>query len=246
MIEDKFIQETAPLFEALPHPSNLLPHQKNHSVLPNLSQSLRAIKSNNFYNYYGIIDKKGMQSTSITDSKACKKRDPTCSIRHGFIAKKHLHKKQCNGTSSSNRATTQRILCPDAPRNTTSFLINDMEERLSRDVSPPTPSVSPNSRARCCSTSVSDPSTSECPIAKLLPHEDDNEQADDYYDMVDALSCERLSGLTRDEINRQLIHVEEHNKDLVFHFTRLREENDNLKQLLKANGIDPQAATASS
>jgi hypothetical protein len=151
-----------------------------------------------------------------------------------------------NGTSSSNRATTQRILCPDAPRNTTSFLINDMEERLSRDVSPPTPSVSPNSRARCCSTSVSDPSTSECPIAKLLPHEDDSEQADDYYDMVDALSCERLSGLTRDEINRQLIHVEEHNKDLVFHFTRLREENDNLKQLLKANGIDPQAATASS
>uniref|UniRef100_A0A914ZGP1 Uncharacterized protein n=1 Tax=Panagrolaimus superbus TaxID=310955 RepID=A0A914ZGP1_9BILA len=187
-----------------------------------------------------------MQSTSITDSKACKKRDSTCSIRHGFIAKKHLHKKQCNGTIS--RATTQRILCPDAPRNTTSFLIKDMEERQCRDGSPPTPSVSPTSRARCCSTSVSDLSTSnECPIAKLLPHAEDNETADDYYDMVDTLSWERLDGLTRDEINRQLIHVEEHNKDLIFHFTKLREENDNLRQLLKANGIDlPQAAAASS
>jgi hypothetical protein len=122
--------------------------------------------------------------------------------------------------------------------------MDDLEERQCRDVSPPTPSVSPTTRARCCSTADSS-STSECPVAKLLPREEDNERTDDYYDMVDSLSWERLDGLSREEINREYLHVEEHNRDLVFHFTKLREENDNLRQLLKANGIDLPTAQAS-
>ena len=145
--------------------------------------------------------------------------------------------------SNSKTSPSQRILCPDAPRNTTSFLIDDLEERNCRDVTPPTPSVSPTTRARCCSTSVATTPSEECPIAKLLPRDDDNERCDEFYDMVDTLSWERIDGLSRDEINRQLIHIEEHNRDLMFHFTKLRQENDNLRQLLKANGIDlPQAS----
>jgi hypothetical protein len=94
MTEDKFIQETAPYIEALPHSSQSIPSQSNHSELSSTSQSLRDNKPENFEYYYGKFVHQAMQSTSTSDSKACKKRDSTCSIRHGFIAKKYLNKKQ--------------------------------------------------------------------------------------------------------------------------------------------------------
>ena len=88
------LQESAPSVEALPQSSATQLHPKNHSELSNPSQSLREVYSDTFKIYYGTFDQQAMQSISTSDSKACQKRDSTCSIRNGFIAKKHLHTKK--------------------------------------------------------------------------------------------------------------------------------------------------------
>uniref|UniRef100_A0A7E4ZQM9 cGMP-dependent protein kinase interacting domain-containing protein n=1 Tax=Panagrellus redivivus TaxID=6233 RepID=A0A7E4ZQM9_PANRE len=137
-----------------------------------------------------------------------------------------------------------RVQCPDAPRNTTAFLIEDLEQREFRDSSPPSTSVSPTTRVRSSSSTSVDWCTEKL-IPTCISDDQDAQIVDDFEFMTDAVHRERLDTLSRDEINRELKTIEEQNRDLVNHFTKLRQENDTLRQLLKANGIDPPQAIAS-
>lgn len=133
---------------------------------------------------------------------------------------------------------------PKAPNNTTQFLITDREERESsdRDTTAETSSADFSQlRPRCFSSACQNPNNIEAASFLLNSSDSDEEQEeeDSEFNLIyDNVSLERIQGLPREKVNREMLTTQKCNSQLVDKVTHLKTENIRLKSLLQQHGIE--------
>jgi hypothetical protein len=160
----------------------------------------------------------------------------------------HRRRKRCNqskpyNSSAHDRATLHQSSRhrqssdagphvyeqPKAPNNTTQFLIQDREQRQ-MDMTPPIPAP----RARCYSLCTQgqpyyvDSSDDSGP-------EDEEDQ--EFKEACRNVELERIEGMSRDRVNREILEFEKDNRHLLNRLISLKSENQRLKELLNSKGI---------
>ncbi|KHN78199.1 Protein HEXIM2 [Toxocara canis] len=137
---------------------------------------------------------------------------------------------------------------PMAPYNTTQFLLEDREKRVTADSDGDSVSGTggvPNGSRGCISPqrdrtrllSGSDPGGNTSESGSVSGEEDEllEREFDAEYDSVNLL---RISGMSREEITREMMYLERNNGKLVERVSNLQVENESLKKLLEQNNID--------
>uniref|UniRef100_A0A915AX28 Uncharacterized protein n=1 Tax=Parascaris univalens TaxID=6257 RepID=A0A915AX28_PARUN len=137
---------------------------------------------------------------------------------------------------------------PMAPYNTTQFLLEDREKRVTADSDGDSVNgagISSNGnrgfhspqRDRVRLLSGSDPggNTSESGSVSGEEGERLEREFDAEYDSVNLM---RISGMSREEVTREMMYLERNNGKLLERISILQVENDRLKKLLEENNID--------
>ncbi|KAI1731688.1 hexamethylene bis-acetamide-inducible protein [Ditylenchus destructor] len=136
---------------------------------------------------------------------------------------------------------------PKAPNNTTEFLIADREERESsdRDLADATVSGEMSRlRPRCYSSVAGHTNQNASALESYLncsesSDEDTPEDEDPEFDAIyDSATLERIEGLSRDQVNREMLNINKSNSMLMDKIGHLKTENHRLKDLLLHHGID--------
>lgn len=136
---------------------------------------------------------------------------------------------------------------PKAPYNTTEFLIADREERESSDRDLADASVSgelSRLRPRCYSSVAGHTSHNAGTLDPYLNYSESSdeevpEEEDPEFDAIyDNATLERIEGLSRDQVNREMLSVNKSNSLLIDKIGHLKTENHRLKHLLVQHGID--------
>jgi len=151
------------------------------------------------------------------------------------------------GGGRGRRGTVSHVHQPKAPNNTSSFLINDLQERAetteqkknstaSNHSTTDNPSTLPQGhRPRSYSSlaAVSPEDVADQQLEDSFEEEDDSEFAAEF----DNASMERIENLSRPEVNREMLCVERVNRRLYDCVDTLKSENHRLKNLLERHGI---------
>jgi len=154
--------------------------------------------------------------------------------------------KPSGGRGGGRRGIATHVHQPKAPNNTSSFLINDLQERETSEQKK-TSTASNHSTTDNTFTTLTQhhrprsfsslAAVSPVDVADQLEDSFEEEDDSEFAAEFDNASMERIENLSRTEVNKEMLSVERVNRRLYDCVDTLKSENHRLKNLLESHGI---------